>query len=551
MKIGVLVNTIEQLDNWQLRTIDGIYNDVKLELVLLIKNDGPVDWRLNNTENLGNDKVELTGFAGLLLKCHYLLESNYLFKVSNDASKDRFNSYLHKVYSYDLKCANESSTSANANKVSNDLKNLRLDLILDVSIGVIDELFLTVSKYGVWKLLFKDYSLKNIGPVGFWEVLTKKPVIGATLLRTNLNSKDCDVIDTAFFNRHWTMTETANIVSEGSISLLFKNLKRLQNGSIEVQAIFKTRNIHDKKPSLKNVLVYLFWFFKEFFGRLKEKVMAKVFDRRYECWTIFTGSKGFFENIISSSFPLEMPKHEFWADPFLFYYDNNDYLFFENYSYKTKRGKISCGVLKGDKLTNVIDVLNFDFHLSFPFIFEENGEIYLMPESSENKKLEIFRAVDFPSKWELYSTAFDGETVADAFFHTDQQHQKWLFINKQAAISSPMNSELFIYKVDSIKLDSMVPHKQNPVLIDARVARNGGSIFEHNNQLFRPSQRNIDGIYGKALNINRIDKLTIDEYVETTVHVIEPTFDKKLMGLHHLHQCKGKFVFDAAFYSKR
>jgi len=97
----------------------------------------------------------------------------------------------------------------------------------------------------------------------------------------------------------------------------------------------------------------------------------------------------------------------------------------------------------------------------------------------------------------------------------------------------------------------MIPHKLNPVLIDARVARNGGSIFEHNNQLFRPSQRNVDGVYGRALNINRIDKLTIDEYVETTVQIIEPNFDKKLMGLHHLHQCNGKFVFDAAYYSKK
>ena len=551
MKIGVLIDTIDQLDNWQLRVIEGIYEEVKLDLVLLVKNEEPADWRLDNSENIACDKVGLAGFAGWLLKWQYLIESKYLFKTSITTSKSKLKSYLNEINCYDLKGAKDRSTSVYSEKVSDDLKNLRFDLILNLGTGVIDELLFTVSKFGLWKLLFKDFGLKNSGPVGFWEVLNKEPVIGATLLRTNWNPKGAEIIDIAYFNRHWTMTETATIVSEGSLSLLFKNLKKLQNGTIKGQLVFSGKKVEEKKPNLKVVLIYHYRFLEEFIRKFIEKAMSNVFNRRYECWTIFTGSKGFFENITSSSIPLEMPKSEFWADPFLFNHHNKDYLFFENYSYKTKRGKISCGVLKDNQLTEVIDVLNFKFHLSFPFIFEEEGEIYLMPESSENKKLEIFRAVNFPSKWELYTTAFEGEAVCDAFFYTDELHQKWLFLNKQAAKQSPMNSELFIYKVDSIKLRSMTPHKLNPVLIDARVARNGGSIFEHNNQLFRPSQRNVDGVYGRALNINRIDKLTIDEYVETTVQIIEPNFDKKLMGLHHLHQCNGKFVFDAAYYRKK
>lgn len=547
MKIGLLINTIVQLDNWQLRVIDGIYRDEQLDLVLLLTNDEPVDWRLSASRNIVADDTRLTGVTGLLLKVQYFLETSYLFKPLRTSTKNVLESYRHKLDSYDLKCANENGSSVYGKNVSNDLKNLRLDLIINLGVQSIPSVLFTVSSHGVWEMLFKDFSLKKAAPVGFLEVLKKKQVIGATLLRIGVNPEENEVLDTAYFNRHWSMTETATIVAEGSVSLFFKNLGKLKNNALEVQSNSSNEKFENEKLSFQNVLVYLCSFYFEFLNKLFEKVMSKVFKRRYECWTIFTGSQGFFEHITSSPIPLKMPKDEFWADPFLFHYNEKEYLFFENYSYKTKRGKISCGILKDGQLMDIGDVLDFNFHLSFPFIFEENGEIFLMPESSENKKLEVFKAVAFPFKWELYSTAFEGEAVGDAFFHIDEEEQKWLFLNKQAAETAAMNSELFIYKVDSYKFNSLIPHKQNPVLIDARVARNGGSIFKHNNQLYRPSQRNVDGIYGRALNINRVDKLTIDEYVETTIQIIEPDFDKKLMGLHHVHQCNGKFVFDAAY----
>ena len=278
--------------------------------------------------------------------------------------------------------------------------------------------------------------------------------------------------------------------------------------------------------------------------------MSVVFRIRYECWTIFTGDEGFFETITQSTTALEMPETEFWADPFLFEHLGDTYVFFENYSYQTKRGKISCGILKNNQLVEVWDVLDRDYHLSFPFIFREDGEIFLMPETSANKRLEIYKANNFPLEWELCVTAFEGEMVADAFFYTDEAEQKWLFMNKQMDIASPLNTELFIYKVDSIRLKHIEPHLENPVLMDARVARNGGSIFKHEGNFYRPSQRNIDGIYGRALNINKIEKLTIEEYRERTVKVIQPDFDCRLMGLHHIHEMNGKFVFDAAFKSR-
>jgi hypothetical protein len=212
-----------------------------------------------------------------------------------------------------------------------------------------------------------------------------------------------------------------------------------------------------------------------------------------------------------------------------------------------QKGKISCGKIKNNQLIDIKDVLDLDYHLSYPYVFMENNEIYLMPESNANNRLEIYKCIQFPTQWELYSTAFNGEKVADASFYQDENQQKWLFVNKKADLYSPMDSELYIYKVDSLQLNTLEAHKQNPVIIDSRTARNGGAIFKYNNEKYRPSQANIEGIYGRALNLNKIKKLTIDEYIEETIITVKPNFYKGLNSVHHLHQVDGLFVIDAAF----
>lgn len=70
---------------------------------------------------------------------------------------------------------------------------------------------------------------------------------------------------------------------------------------------------------------------------------------------------------------------------------------------------------------------------------------------------------------------------------------------------------MIIDQTDSLKLEHIESHQQNPVIVDARVARGGGPIFKQNNETFRPSQNNSNGVYGYGLNLNRIKKLSIDE----------------------------------------
>lgn len=93
-----------------------------------------------------------------------------------------------------------------------------------------------------------------------------------------------------------------------------------------------------------------------------------------------------------------MPKNEFWADPFLIKYKDEIYGFFENYEYNVSKGKISCAKIVGNEFVDVKDALNLPYHLSYPFVIEQDNEFYIIPETNENKRLEVYKCVEFPTK---------------------------------------------------------------------------------------------------------------------------------------------------------
>lgn len=533
-RIGILIDDFHDLSNWQLRIIEAVLDDPSFELTLILqgsKSRNQVRFRLNR----------------VLFSIQKYIEQRVFFKPVYCIDRKNLHTRLAQVSTIEIAPQGRVNAPEVAKVTVERLQQSKLDLIISLNPLCPPVQIAKGAKNGIWSLCFGNPVGAHYGSIGINEVTQKESSIECRLL-AHSPEDNRQLVDYAFFNRGWSMVETATIAGEGGVSMLLKNLKKFRKGHC-FPAGFRGKIISEYPPLIQ-VLKYMATFYFSLWGKLKRRMAYRLWGQRHECWSIFMGKGNFLERTAHGLKPLEMPKDEFWADPFLFNHEGDDYVFFENYSYKTNRGKISCGKVDGSQLVNIVDVLDLEYHLSFPFIFKEDGVIYLMPETSENNRLEIYRALDFPTKWELATTAFEGEKVADAFFFDDAQDQKWLFINKQMAETAPMNSELYIYKVDSAELNSIQPHAQNPVIIDARVARNGGSIFEYGNEYYRPSQRNIDGIYGRALNINRIKKLTLETYEEEIVRIVEPDFDKNLMATHHLHQIGNRFVFDAAYKAK-
>ena len=85
---------------------------------------------------------------------------------------------------------------------------------------------------------------------------------------------------------------------------------------------------------------------------------------------------------------------------------------------------------------------------------------------------------------------------------------------------------MYIYKITDLNLKTVISHKLNPVIIDSRRARNAGNIFLEGDKVIRPSQKNINSIYGYGLNLSEITDLSIKSYSEKLIKTFEPDFKK-------------------------
>lgn len=547
IKLGILLKDFESLENWEYRIIEKIFDDPNLELSLIIK-DGRNASENPNSFFIRFKRLMISSkfIATLIFKIQVLIE-RYIFVLPQNVDKDFIIDKLNKIDVVKLKPSRKGFVDVFSESDAREISSYKLDVILRHEFNIIRGEILKSAKYGIWSFHHGDNSVNRGGPAGFWEILLKESAVGVTLQQLTSELDGGLVIDKAFFNRHWSFVKTNSLILESSVSILFKNLSLLKVDKYSPKESSVYFNPLFRSPNLINTLKYIFVFYFKLANKFLKYVFYLIFGTRHNCWNIFIGKGNFLNSTLFRLQPTKMPKNEFWADPFIFKFKKENYVFFENYNYKTKIGKISCGKIKGDQIVGVSDVLNLGYHMSYPFVFEEDGEIYLMPETSVKNRLEIYRCINFPNKWELYSTAFDGEIVADAHIYKDEKNQKWLFINKADTINCSLNDELFIYKLNDLKFNDIQPHLRNPVVINSKNARNAGAIFKYKNDIYRPSQANIDGIYGRGLCINRIDKLTINEYIENTIVTAYPNFKDNLNAMHHLSQKDDLFVIDAAF----
>jgi hypothetical protein len=243
---------------------------------------------------------------------------------------------------------------------------------------------------------------------------------------------------------------------------------------------------------------------------------------------------------------VEIARSDFvMADPFLFEHQDQMWLFFEAMHPDSDAAWIAAGRLEGDHLVDTCIALKRDYHLSFPFVFRDAGDIYMMPETQQSRRLEIWRATDFPIGWTLHATAFEDQFPADSTLFKDARGRWWLFTNlsDHHAFQDHSNA-LYLFSLSGPDLKDIVAHPANPVVIGSGQARNAGAIISQNGRLYRPSQNNSFGTYGYGLNLMEITRLDETGYDEHLVRAWTPADRAGSTGLHHLTVCNDRFVLD-------
>ncbi|MCB1358619.1 MAG: hypothetical protein KDK53_19720 [Maritimibacter sp.] len=240
---------------------------------------------------------------------------------------------------------------------------------------------------------------------------------------------------------------------------------------------------------------------------------------------------------------LSPPPGTYWADPFLHEHDGALYLFYEVYDYETRRGHLDVGRIEGETMVPLGTALKLPYHLSYPFVFDWDGAVWMIPETHASQRLELWRATDFPNGWELAKTTFEGVHMADTVVF-EHDGQWWLFTNICQDSFGDFGAELHLYRIDGPMMNEIEPHPLNPVVIDSRTARGGGRVFAQDGKLYRTSQDNSHGLYGFGLNVMEITRLDMLGFSERRVRHVTGDFDDAIMACHHMDSAAGRFVID-------
>ncbi len=422
----------------------------------------------------------------------------------------------------------------------------QLDVALRFGFRILKGDVLRIAKYGIWSYHHGDNLVNRGGPPGFWEVMEKHSVTGSIL---QILTEDLDrgkVIYRSYSPTHKrSVKRNKNNYYWQSTAFVIRKLKDLyENGPSSLEDDPHNASYHAyshrlyRNPANKEFLPILFKFcIRTLCGKLGELFSKKQWFLAYNFKPVDEIDDTFyrFKHILP-------PKDRYWADPFPVKNNGKYLLFIEEYSYKNKKGHISLLEMGEDgKYEKPIKILEKPYHLSYPFIFGWCGDYYMIPETSQNKTIELYRCVSFPMEWQLEKILMNEIRAVDTTL-VEIDDFWWMFVNIGVEGTIRPLDELHLFFSDS-PLGQWKAHRQNPVKSDCRSARPAGRLFRWNGDLYRPSQDcSVD--YGCAISINKVDVLSSEYYRETEVSRILPKWKRGLFATHTLNHAGALTVMD-------
>jgi hypothetical protein len=429
-----------------------------------------------------------------------------------------------------------------------------IDVLFRFGFRIIRGGILSAARYGVWSFHHDDNLEYRGGPPLFWEIYEENPVSG-TILQILTDSLDGGHV---IYRGHSSTDQSSLYRSRNPIywktgEYALRRLRDLNDRGMEYIESLPTyredapysRGIY-RTPDTQQMAKFL----GRFFSR---SALAKLSNRfsgpKQPQWFLAIRHRTPAHNFDdASSYKLIVPpKDRFYADPFLFEKDGKTFLFFEDLRYSEGRALISCCELNADgTLGLIVEVLRRPYHLSYPFLFEEGGEIYMVPETKGNRTVELYRATSFPNEWTLDSVLLNDIHAVDATFHK-QDGKYWMFVGISNGRYSNCD-ELGIYFSNALK-GPWTPHPANPVVSDVRRARPAGAFFRDQGRIIRPSQ-DCAKAYGYAIVFSEIVTLNETEYEERPLARLGPDWVKGNLGTHTYTRTEQFEVIDGNFAAK-
>lgn len=201
------------------------------------------------------------------------------------------------------------------------------------------------------------------------------------------------------------------------------------------------------------------------------------------------------QNIISFESIDSLIPTDFIADPFFLKKDSLFYLFVEHLV--EEKGVVSY-LTSPDFQEWSFDgiIINEPFHMSYPQVFEWEGEYYMIPETTRSDRILLYEATSFPTQWSVADTLIE-ETVKDPTF-LYQDGYFYLF-----GMDTKYVHRVF---VSSDLKKGWKEHPQSPIGIGNK-KRSAGSVIYKDGKKYLPVQGTRHG-YGSEVYVREIKKVT-------------------------------------------
>jgi hypothetical protein len=227
---------------------------------------------------------------------------------------------------------------------------------------------------------------------------------------------------------------------------------------------------------------------------------------------------------------LPTRKGRYAADPFGLERDGTLHILFEDFDLRKGRAAISHASVDASGTSSEPEqVLDPGAHVSYPYLVEADGAVFMIPETADLAELRLYVATDFPRGWQLEATLLKGVRVSDPTV-IFRDGRWWLFGTSRGR---GVDHALRIWHAPALTGPWSI-HHIDPVKVDARSARPGGTPFEVDGRLYRPSQDS-SRQYGGRVVVNRVETLTLETYLERPAAIVGPPAKSAYPdGLHTL-----------------
>ena len=412
-----------------------------------------------------------------------------------------------------------------------DVEKLRshdLDILVNIGFEHLQGDIFQTSKNGVWEYYCEQE------PYGYWEVLKGITETRMSLrVMTAANPEGEIIYSSSSWTYPFSPARNRNHSLWKAASFLPRQIEsfyRLGKEAFFQQAREYSSDFHiQKRPSIYSAAWTQLWLLlKLLFKNVSEMISRRI---KLDAWFLMIdlheeGMVPFrdYEKIIP-------PKYVFWADPHVIQKGNDHFIFVEEYDARKRKGHIS--VLKIDPAGNIalpVKVLEQPYHLSYPCVFEWEDHYYMVPESSENRTIDLYECTEFPNQWTHKVTLMENVNAVDntLFFHNGKW---WMFTGISENEGSSPEVELFLFFKEDLFSGEWKSHPLNPLKSDAKNARPAGAILKKDGKLFRPSQ-DCSKYYGYGFDLNEILLLSETEYKDECVTSVRPGWDRNVLATH-------------------